>query len=349
MSLSIESFGRTADGRPVERYELRSSSGLHACIITYGGIIAELHAPDRHGQRADVVLGFDSLAPYLGRHPYFGALIGRYANRIARGQFTLDGKEYALGTNQPPNHLHGGFHGFDKMLWHAAVQSDDDEPALELRYRSPTGQEGYPGNLDVRVVYTLTAQNELRIEYEASTDAATIVNLTQHSYFNLAGQGTIRKHRLQIFADAYLPIDKTLIPLGALAPVHGSAFDLRQPQLLDEVLDHADLAAYAGYDHCFVLNGTGLKHAAHLAEEQSGRTLDVFTTEPGLQFYSGNALDQLLLPAAKNRPAVERYAGLCLEAQHFPDAPNHPEYPSTVLRPGDSYRQMTIYRFGVQP
>jgi aldose 1-epimerase len=348
MPLSIEDFGRTADGRPVERYELRSSAGLRTRIITYGGIITELHTPDRHGQSADVVLGFDSLAPYLSRHPYFGALIGRFANRIAHGRFSLDGKDYTLATNQPPNHLHGGFHGFDKMLWQAAVRDDGDEPALELRYHSPDGQENYPGNLDVRVVYTLTAQNELRVEYEASTDAPTIVNLTQHSYFNLAGHSTIRNHVVQIFADAYLPIDATLIPLGELASVEGSAFDLRQPQLLDDALDHADLAAYAGYDHCFVLHGDGLRHAAHIAETSSGRTLDVFTTEPGLQLYTGNALDQLKLPAAKNRPDVERYAGLCLEAQHFPDAPNRPQYPSTVLRPSETYRQTTIYRLGLQ-
>ncbi|NJM07631.1 galactose mutarotase [Candidatus Gracilibacteria bacterium] len=348
MAISTESFGRTADGRPVERYRLTNRNGLQAAVITYGGIITELHAPDRQGDSGDIVLGFDSLAPYLGRHPYFGALIGRFANRIAGGRFTLDGITYTLGTNQPPNHLHGGFHGFDKLLWQATVRDDGDEPALALRYHSPDGQEGYPGTVEVLVVYTLTAQNELRIVYEATTDRATIVNLTQHSYFNLAGHGDILGHQVQIFADTYLPVDDTLIPLGAAAAVAGNAFDLRQPQLLATSVARPELAAYGGYDHCFVLNGAGIKHAAHIAEASSGRTLDVYTTEPGLQLFTGQGIEQLHLPTAKRRPGIERYAGLCLEAQRFPDAPNRPDYPSTVLRPGDIYRQTTIYRFGVQ-
>ena len=310
-----------------------------------------LRVPDKNGVRGDVVLGFDTLGEYVAKSPYFGALIGRYANRIAKGRFTLDGQTYKLATNNGPNHLHGGVRGFDKQLWNAKPLMLKSGPALELTLFSPSGQEGYPGNLNVRVRYTWENDNALRIDYRAVTDAPTIVNLTNHSYFNLrgAGLGTILDHQLRLNAQNYTPIDPTSIPFGELASVAGTPFDFRSFHTLGERIgeNNTQLKNGQGYDHNFVLNGKSgtLRLAATVREATSGREMRVYTTEPGLQLYSGNFLDGL---KGKYGRVYPRRSGFCLEAQVFPDAPNHPNFPSATLRPGQTYRQTTIYRFGIR-
>jgi aldose 1-epimerase len=341
-------FGRTADGRAVDLYTLTNAHGVVAKIITYGGIVTELHVPDKAGKMADVVLGFDNLKGYLDGHPYFGAITGRYANRIAGGKFTLDGKPYTLATNNGPNALHGGTQGFDKRVWTAAAGSGND-PALTLTYRSPAGEEGYPGTLDSTVTYTLTDDNALRIDYEARTDAATPINLTNHSYFNLAGHnaGTILDHVAMIAADAYTPVDKTLIPTGEVAPVRGTPLDFTTPTPIGARLQQVG-GDPVGYDHNFVLrqprgDARNPALAARVTEPKSGRVLEVFTTEPGIQFYTGNFLDGTV--TGKGGAVYKQHNGFCLEAQHFPDSPNKPQFPSAVLRPGQTYRQTTVYRF----
>ncbi len=349
---SIESapFGKTPDGREATLYTLKNNSGLVARITDYGGILVSLDAPDRAGRSANVVLGFDSLDAYLEGHPYFGAIVGRFCNRIAKGKFTLDGVGYTLATNNGPNHLHGGIKGFDKVLWSAEPIASDDGPALRLRYRSPDGEEGYPGNLDVEVVYTLTDDNELRIDYAATTDRATPVNLTHHSYFNLQGEGSgqVLDHELTVNASRYLPVDSTLIPTGAIRPVAGTPLDFTSPRAIGERIDQITGDEFAGgYDHCFVLDraGDGPQLAARVREPDSGRLLEIWTTEPGLQFYTGN-----FLPGGLERPGpsgrlYDKHHGFCLEAQHFPDAVNKSQFPSTILEPGKTYRQTTIHRF----
>jgi aldose 1-epimerase len=341
-------FGNLPDGAPVELFIITNARGLEVRAMTYGGTIVSLRVPDRQGRLDDIVLGYDTAAEYArSNSPYFGAIVGRYGNRIAKGQFTLDGVLYKLATNNGPNHLHGGVKGFDKVLWRGEPQQD----GVAFSYSSADREEGYPGTLTARVSYRLTERNELTIEYEATTDRATVVNLTQHSYFNLAGQGTrdILEHRLQLDADRYTPVDATLIPTGEIAPSAGTPFDFRQPTPIGERInaDHPQVKIGGGYDHNFVLPAApdGIRHAARVVEPSTGRTLDVATSEPGLQFYSGNFLDGTIT-GKQGRVYHKRY-GFCLETQHFPDSPNRPTFPSTVLRPGDTYRSKTVFTFGI--
>ena len=344
-----EAFGKTADGQPVELYTLTNMNGIEVRAITYGGIITSLKVPDRSGRVDDVVLGFDTLEGYIRDHPYFGAIVGRYANRIAKGRFTLEGRTYTLATNNGPNHLHGGKKGFDKAVWNAAPVPG--QSAVAFTRLSPDGEEGYPGNLTVRVTYTLTDKHELAVDYHATTDKATPVNLSHHSYFNLAGDGAgdILRHELTINADRYTPVDAALIPTGAIAPVQGTPFDFRKPTVIGARIDQPNeqLKHGKGYDHNWVLTGRGarLQPAARLSDPASGRTLDIATTEPGMQFYSGNFLDGTLTGKAGH--VYTQRAGLCLETQHFPDSPNQPKFPSTILKPGEEYRSKTVFTFGV--
>jgi aldose 1-epimerase len=318
--------------------------------ITYGGIITSLKAPDRTGAVADIVLGFDTLDGYLKGHPFFGAIIGRYGNRIGQARFTVDGQTYKLAANNGPNHLHGGPKGFDKVLWSAQPVSWKN--AVTFSRTSPDGEEGYPGALSVQVTYQLTDKNELIVEYQATTDKATPVNLTQHSYFNLAGDGSgdILGHEMTIHADRYTPVDGTLIPTGELAPVDGTPFDFRQPTAIGARINdaHPQLENGQGYDHNWVVRraGDGLQLAARVFEPKSGRTLEVATTEPGIQFYAGNFLDGSL--AGKGGHVYRHRTGFCLETQHYPDSPNRPAFPSTILKPGETYRSTTVFTFGAR-
>jgi aldose 1-epimerase len=351
MSVTRELFGTTADGVAIDRYILTNANGVEAAIMTYGGTLVGLRAPDRCGRLEDVVLGFDTLAQYLGDHPYFGALIGRYGNRIANGHFQLRGVEYTLACNNGPNHLHGGPNGFHRAIWQAQAHTVDTAPTLALTYHSRDGEEGYPGNLHVTVVYTLDDQNQLRIDYSATTDQATIVNLTNHAYFNLAGAGDILEHQLQLRATHFLPINSTLIPTGELRPVVGTPMDFTTPTAIGARIASDDQQlhyALDGYDHCWVIDrgGAALALAAHVTETSTGRVMDVYTTQPGIQFYSGNFLDGSL--TGKRGQAYVRHTGFCLETQHFPDSPNQPQFPSTVLEPGETYQHTTIYQFSVE-
>ena len=341
-------------GTPVDEVTLKNSHGVELHAISYGGIITSLKVPDRAGKPGDIVLGFDQPESYWADPPppFFGAIVGRYGNRIGKGKFTLDGKPYSLATNNGVNHLHGGNKGFDKVLW-AITTKDAPEGSQAIFSRtSKDGEEGYPGNLQVRVTYTLTEKNELIVDYHATTDKATPVNLTQHSYFNLAGEGSgdILGHQLTIDADRYTPVDDTLIPTGELAPVQGTPFDFRQPTAIGARIDqdNPQLKNGKGYDHNWVLTrkGTGLQHAARLTDPKSGRTMDVATTEPGLQFYSGNFLDGTIKGKAGH--VYAHRSGLCLETQHFPDSPNKPNFPSTILQPGKAYESRTVFTFSVK-
>jgi aldose 1-epimerase len=344
-------FGTTPAGDPVEAFTLTSGHGLELRAVTYGGIIVSLSVPDRDGRLADVVLGHDSLEEYIGDSSYFGAIIGRFGNRIANARFTVDGRTYRLTANDGPNHLHGGRTGFDRVVWRGAPFGTDREAGVVLSYTSPDGDEGYPGKLDARVTYTLTDRNELVADFQATTDKPTPVNLTQHSCFNLAGHGTgdVLGHLLWINADRMTEVDDNRIPTGRIAPVAGGPFDFRSPTAVGARIpsDDGQRRGNGGYDHNFVLNrdGSGLVHAARVVEPGSGRTLDVHTTEPGLQFYSGNFIDGRVLGKA-GRIYGPR-AGLCLETQHYPDSPNQPHFPSTLLRPGAEYRSRTVFAFGV--
>ncbi len=307
--------------------------------------------PDRDGRLEDVVLGFEALESYFGPHPFFGALIGRYANRIGKGRFRLDDRDYVLATNHGPNHLHGGARGFDKVVWDAELLGTNEGPALRLSHRSEDGEEGYPGTLDATVTYTITENDELRIAYVAATDRPTVVNLTHHSYFNLAGAGDILSHELFIDADRYTPVDAGLIPTGELRAVLGTPFDFREPRPIGGRVRDADpqLSLANGYDHNFALvpGGAGLRLVSRVYEPRSGRIMEVFTTEPGLQLYTGNGLDGSLV--GKKRTPIQRHAGLCLETQHFPDSPNQPSFASTRLNPGEEYSSQTVYRFSTAP
>lgn len=344
-------FGTTAAGEAVEIFTLTNPSGIEVRAMTYGGIIVSLKTLDRSGQLADIVLGFDSLAPYDAGSPYFGSIIGRYGNRIGGARFTLDDATYVLAANNGPNHLHGGDRGFDRRVWSGEPFQTDSTVGVVFRYTSPDGEEGYPGALSVQVSYTLTDRNALEVEYVAATDKATPVNLTQHSYFNLvgAGSGDILGHELMIAASHYTPVDSTLIPTGEIAPVEGTPFDFRTPTAIGARIDDADpqIAKGPGYDHNFVLDrkGEGLELAAQLVGPTSGRTLTIHTTEPGIQFYSGNFLDGTI--AGKGGLVYGYRSGLCLETQHYPDSPNQPSFPSTILRPGEEYRTRTVMTFGV--
>lgn len=353
IKMTRQPFGKTPAGEEVHLYTLNNSKGVEVAITTYGGIVVSLKVPDRAGQLADVVLGFDSLDGYLKGHPYFGAIIGRYGNRIAKGRFTLGGVQYKLAQNNGENHLHGGIQGFDKAVWQAKEVTAAEGPGLELSYVSKDGEEGYPGNLSVTVTYTLTEDNELKIDYTATTDQPTVLNLTNHSYFNLAGQGEgdILAHQVVINAGRFTPVDAGLIPTGALRSVEGTPFDFLQPHAIGERINAPDeqLKLGGGYDHNFVLDGQPgtLRPAARVAEPASGRVLEVLTTEPGIQFYTGNFLDGTL--RGKAAKLYQHRYGFCLETQHFPDSPNKPDFPSTVLKPGERYQTTTVYRFSTDP
>jgi aldose 1-epimerase len=340
-------FGTMPDGTAIEVFTLKNANGIEVRAINYGAIITSIKTPDRNGAVGDIVLGFDSLEGYLGDHPYFGAIIGRYGNRIARGRFTIDNIQYTLARNNGQHHLHGGVRGFDKQVWDVEVLGSS---TVRFSRVSPDGEEGYPGTLRVQVAYTLTNYDELVIEYGASSDLPTHVNLTQHSYFNLAGGGDILGHELTLDADRYTPIDGGLIPTGELATVEGTPFDFRKPIAIGARIDaaHPQITNGQGYDHNWVLNreGTTLRFAARVVEPRSGRTLDVATTEPGIQFYAGNFLDGTL--KGKGGQVYARRSGFCLETQHFPDTPNQPKFPTTLIRPGDTYSSRTVFKFGTQ-
>lgn len=347
-----QAFGKTADGREINLYTLTNKNGMTVAITNYGGIVQSIKTPDRNGKLDDIVLGFETADGYLKEHPYFGALIGRYGNRIAKATFTLNGQVYKLAANDGPNHLHGGIRGFDKQLWSARESAEPASQRLELTYVSKDGEEGYPGTLSTTVVYTLTDENELRIDYTATTDKDTVLNLTNHSYFNLAGQGSsdILGHQIMIAADRFTPVDATLIPTGELKPVEGTPFDFRKATAIGARINAQDeqITRGRGYDHNFVLNraGSDLALAARVTEPTSGRVMEVLTTQPGVQFYTGNFLDGSL--RGKGGKVYGHRSGLCLETQHFPDSPNRPEFPSTVLRPGEKYTSTTIYRFAAE-
>jgi aldose 1-epimerase len=342
-------FGKTADGKPVDMYVLSNVKGMKAKVITYGAILTELDVPDRDGKLGDVVLGFDDLKGYLKGHPFFGATVGRVANRIAKGKFTLNGKTYRLATNNGPNSLHGGLKGFDKVLWKAEVAKKKAGAAVKFTYESPDAEEGYPGNLAVAVTYRLSDDNELRIDYRATTDKATPVNLTNHSYFNLAGpkSGTILGHEMMLAADKYTPVDNTLIPTGDIKPVKNTPLDFTKATRIGARIDKLK-GDPGGYDHNFVLRKgkKPLKRAARVYEPKTGRVMIMYTTEPGVQFYSGNFLDGSL--RGRGGVVYRKHQGFCLEAQHFPDSVNHPNFPSIILEPGKTYKQTTVYRFSTK-
>lgn len=344
--IAVAPFGTLADGSPVSLYTLVNAHGLVAKITNYGGIVTELHTPDRAGALGDIVLGFDNLEAYLAGHPYFGALIGRVGNRIDRARFSLDGRDYALAPNDTPHSLHGGAAGFDKKVWTATSALTDNGPALTLTYVSHDGEEGYPGTLTVTAVYTLTNDDTLAIDYTATTDARTPVNLTNHSYFNLGLRGHHYSHVLSLAAARFTPVDDTLIPTGDIVSVAGTPLDFTAPTAIGARI--ASLTGEpGGYDHNFVLDAGGgeLALAARVCEPVTGRTMEVWTTEPGIQFYSGNFLDGSL--TGKGGVVYAKHTGFCLETQHYPDSINQPNFPSIVLSPGEVYRTTTVHRFGV--
>jgi aldose 1-epimerase len=346
-SVTGEPWGKTAAGEEVQLFTLRNASGMEVRLTNYGGIIVAIKVPDRAGQVADVVLGFDSLAPYLGKHPHFGCLTGRYANRIGGAAFTLDGAEYQVTPNSGKNHIHGGMESFAKKVWKAAIQADKN--AVELRYTSADGEEGFPGKLDSIVTYQLTDASELRIDYSAVTDKPTVVNLTNHSYFNLAGEGSgdVLGHELTIPSEQFTATDEYLIPTGELESLVGTPLDFAKPHLIGERIESAykPLIQGKGYDHNFVLKGQGMKLAARVKEPKSGRVLEVTTTEPGVQFYTGNHLKGV---SGKAGHVYEKRHGFCLETQKYPDSPNKPQFPSATLRPGETYLHTTIFKFSAE-
>ncbi|MGB7747413.1 MAG: aldose epimerase family protein [Verrucomicrobiia bacterium] len=350
-TISQAPFGKTTDGTPVEIYTLRNYNGMEARIMTYGGIVVSLKVPDKKGEFGDVVLGYDNLGDYVRNNPFFGALVGRYGNRIAKGKFTLDGKEYTLAQNNAPNNLHGGPVGFDKKVWKVAkADVGPDGPRLELTLLSPDADQGFPGNLKVTVTYTLTDDNGLRVDYTATTDKDTICNLTQHSYFNLAGKGDILNHQVFINADKFTPVDDTLIPTGELKPVAGTPFDFRTATAVGIRIDANDeqIKFGHGYDHNWVINKPlgKLGLAARVTDPATGRAMEVWSTEPGVQFYTGNFLDGSI--TGKGGWVYELRNGLCFEPQHYPDSPNHPQFPSAELKPGQTYQNTIEYKFSVE-
>jgi aldose 1-epimerase len=346
-------FGTAQNGAPVYQFTMTNQAGMEVRVINYGGIITAVNVPDRAGAFRNVVLGYSDLTNYESRNPFFGCVAGRYANRIAKGRFTLDGKTYQLAVNDGQNHLHGGLKGFDKQVWEVAREIDvPGEEGVEMRYLSPDGEENYPGNLDVSMAYILTAKNELRIEYRATTDAPTVLNLTNHTYWNLAGEGTgsIYEHVLQLNAERYTPVDAGAIPTGEFAPVEGTPLDFRSARVIADGIrsNHPQIVFGKGYDHNWIINRSSLADqslvlAAELSEPVSGRRMQVWTSEPGIQFYSGNFLIGPFYGSSHR--AYRQSDGLCLETQHFPDSPNHPDFPTTVLRPGEVFQSTTIYQF----
>lgn len=352
-TVTVQEFGKMPNGESVQLFTLRNKNGIETSITNYGGIIVTLKTFDGKGLLADVALGFDTLERYLQPHPYFGSIIGRYGNRIGKARFTLDGATYTLAKNNGENSLHGGNEGFDKKLWNARTESGEQGQTLILEYTSPDGEEGYPGTLRTEVRYTLSDDDSLRIDYRATTDKKTVVNLTNHTYFNLAGQGEgdILNHEIEIRASRFTPVDAGLIPTGELRSVEGTPFDFRKPRRIGERIEANDeqIRLGGGYDHNFVLDreGEGLSLAARVLEPSTGRGLEVWTTEPGMQFYTGNFLDGSI--TGKGGKVYPRRSGFCLETQHFPDSPNGPEFPSTVLEPGQEYRSATVWKFVAAP
>lgn len=348
--VEVARYGTTQEGAVIDVYTLTNQRGMVARVITFGALLTELHVPDRSGKLADIVLGFPQLSQYEGAHPYFGATIGRVGNRIAKGRFTLNGREYTLATNNGPNHLHGGLKGFDKRIWRAQPVPGSSGAAVRFTYVSRDGEEGYPGTLTASVTYTLTDRNELRLDYTATADQPTPVNLTHHSYFNLSGEGTgdILSHELLLFADRFTPVDDTLIPTGEILPVRGTVMDFTRSTPIGSRIEQVPGPAPVGYDHNYVLNSPGgvLALAATVKDPASGRTMDVLTTEPGIQFYSGNFLDGTLV--GKAGAAYRKHWGFCLETQHFPDSVNRPNFPPTVLQADRTYKSTTVYRFSAR-
>lgn len=350
-SIPKENFGTGPNGETVDIYTLTNQEGMEAKITNYGGIVTSLKVKDVEGNFDDVVLGFDNLQAYVDNNPFFGALVGRYGNRIAKGKFTLDGTTYELDTNNMGNHLHGGLKGFDKVVWSAQPQESEDGQQLVLTYTSPDGDQGYPGTLETKVTYTLTDDNILRIEYEATTDKKTVVNLTNHSYFNLSGDPTqtVLEHEVMINAEQFVPVDETLIPTGELASVEGTPFDFTELKPIGQQIneDSNDQIKWGkGYDHCWVLDKEGMGLAARVHEPTSGRVMEVYTTEPGVQFYTGNFLDGAV--TGKEGIAYAQRSAFCLETEHFPDSPNQPDFPSVELAPGETYSTTTEYRFSTE-
>ncbi len=350
MDITKKQFGTTPDGEAVDIYTLVNTNGCEVAITNYGGIVVSLTAPDKNGQMGDVVLGYNTLNEYVENSPFFGALIGRYGNRIAKGKFELKGQEYTFAINNGPNHLHGGPKGYDKVVWDAKEIKEADAVGLELTYLSKDGEEGYPGNLSVTVKYLWTNDNELKIEYSATTDKTTVVNLTNHSYFNLACKGDILSHELMIDADKFTPSDENQIPTGELSDVKGTPFDFTSPTKIGARINEDDeqLKYGFGYDHNFVLNDSdgSLRLIATVYEPTIGRLMEVLSTEPGVQFYSGNHLNETMI-SKDGSPYKTRY-GFCLETQHYPDSPNHPEFPTTTLEPGQKYSTTTVYKFSTK-
>ncbi len=351
MRIVKDPYGQLPDGTWIEQYTLSNPDGLKVKIINYGAVITAVETPDRNGKVENITLYRDSLADYMEMKdgkpttPYFGATVGRYGNRIAKGRFTLDGKEYKLAINNPPNALHGGIKGFDKVVWKAEPVETPDTVGVVFTYTSPDGEEGYPGTLKAKVTYSLTDKNELKMDYEATTDKDTVLNLTNHTYWNLAGAGNgdVLKHELTLNADRFLPVDATLIPLGRLDPVKGTAMDFTSPKPIGQDIGKVE----GGYDHCYVLvrKGGDLSLAARVVEPTSGRVMEVYTTQPAVQFYTGNFLDGTVHGGGKS---YEKHYGLCLETQHYPDSPNEKDFPTTELKPGETYKQSTVHKFSVQ-
>ena len=352
VNIDKKPFGVTKDGIDINQYILKNSNGMQISVINYGGIITSWKAKDRDGSYEDIVLGFDNLSDYESSSPYFGALIGRYGNRIKEGKFSLDGVDYTLEVNNGENHLHGGVKGFDKVIWEVEKEVKESSASLILRHISTDMEEGYPGNLDVKVIYTLTNDDELKVRYEAETDKKTIVNLTQHSYFNLSANLSrdILAHQITIDADSFLPVDKTLIPSGELRDVEGTPFDFREPKRVGDDIneDYTQLTFGNGYDHCWVLNNQneGMRFVASAYDTLSGRSLEIFSDQPGIQFYSGNFLDGTL--KSKDGGNYEFRSGFCLETQHYPNSPNQESFPSVILNPGEKYNTETIFRFSTR-
>ena len=353
ITLETKPFGTTPAGDEVSLYTMKNANGMEISVMDYGAILTSVKVPDAKGQVADVSLGFDSLEGYLGAHPYMGASVGRYANRIAKGRFALNGKTYTLAINNGPNALHGGLVGFDKKMWTASTITADSGPAVSLTYLSKDGEEGYPGNLTATVTFALTNDNEIRISYKATTDADTVLNLTNHSYFNLAGagKGTILDHIVTINADRFTPVDGGLIPTGELKSVDETPFDFRKPTAIGSRIDQTSddqIKLGGGYDHNFVLNGEAgtIRFAARAKEPVSGRVMEVFTDQPGMQFYTGNFLDGSV--TGKGGVKYEKRFGFCMETQHFPDSPNKPDFPTVVLKPGETYSTNTVFKFSTE-
>lgn len=346
MSIEQTVYGKLSDGREAKLFTCKNKNGLRLALTDYGAIVVSVETPDRQGQLANITLGFPSLEGYEQRHPYFGATVGRFCNRIAKGQFELDGKTYQLATNNGPNSLHGGVQGFDKFIWKSTPITNDHEVGVKFERVSPAGEEGYPGNLSVTATYTLTNDDELKIEFTASTDAATPVNLTNHNYWNLsgAGSGEILEHELMLAADHYLAVDATLIPTGQLVPVAGTPLDFTKPTAIGARIQQVG-GDPTGYDHCYVVRppqGT-LRLAAQVTDPASGRHMEIHTTQPGIQFYTGNFLD-----GSASGGGFQKHGAFCLETQHYPDSPNQADFPSTILRPGQKFHQLTVHKFSVK-